>query len=274
MSEPDRRKAVLVTGAAGGLGGATARLLARRGWQVFAGDLRADEVSAIAGVTPLALDVTDPASVDAAVAAVRRDVDGLDAVVNFAGILAIGAMIEMDEERLRRVLEVNVLGTFRVNKAFFGLLQARRGRIVNISSETGHQAGGPFNGAYAMSKHAIEAYSDSLRRELSLVGIPVVKVQPGPFRTDMVSSIDRQFAAAAESSALFGPTLQRLTRRIAAEQAKAADPAVLAAVVHTALTVARPKPAYRVAQDRQRALLDLLPVRWGDAVLRRVLQSR
>jgi NAD(P)-dependent dehydrogenase (short-subunit alcohol dehydrogenase family) len=78
-------------------------------------------------------------------------------------------MVEMDEAVMKRVLDVNVMGTFRVNKAFFPLIKARRGRILNISSETGWQSGGPFDGAYASSKHCIEAYSDSLRRELALL---------------------------------------------------------------------------------------------------------
>lgn len=78
------------------------------------------------------------------------------------------------------------------------MLSSRKGRIVNISSETGWMSGGPFNGAYASSKHAIEAYSDSLRRELALLDMPVIKIQAGPFKTDMVKSIESNFILASK----------------------------------------------------------------------------
>lgn len=269
-------RSVLVTGAAGGLGGATTRLLADRGWQVFAGDLAGEALERCAqhpGVVPVVLDVTDRDSVSDAVETVSAQVDGLDGVVNFAGILAVGSVIEVAERDLARVLDVNVLGTFRVNQSFFPLVLARRGRVVNISSETGQQAGAPFNGVYAMSKHAIEAYSDSLRRELSLLGVTVVKIQPGPFRTPMVASIERQFTAAAEASTHFGPVLRRLLSLALREHEKAHDPAVLAEVVHQALITGRPRAAYPVRQDRGRRLLDRLPTRWSDAILRRALSS-
>jgi NAD(P)-dependent dehydrogenase (short-subunit alcohol dehydrogenase family) len=264
---------VLITGAAGGLGLPLVRLLAGRGWHVFACDLTPAGDDDTGRVTWITLDVTDPDSVAGALAAVRQRTDGLDAVVNFAGVLAVAAAIEVDEATLRRIFEVNVFGTYRVNKAFFPLLLARRGRIVNMSSETGHQSGGPFNAPYAMSKHAIEAYSDSLRRELGLLGIPVVKIQPGPFRTGMVGDLERQFEQLAAASTSFGPTIRRLAPLIATEQRKAADPDVLAAVVYGALVTPRPKAAYSVKQDPRRAFLELLPARWADAILQRILRS-
>lgn len=220
------------------------------------------------------MDVTDAASVEEARAAVAASADGLDAVVNFAGILVVGSVAEIDEEQLRRILDVNVLGTFRVNRALLPLLLRRKGRIVNVSSETGVQRAAPFNGPYAISKHAVEAYSDALRRELMLLGIPVIKIQPGPFRTGMVGSIERQFADAAAESQHFAPVIRRVMRRIGAEERKAHDPRELAEVVHRALTDPSPKMAYRVRHDRQRTLLNRLPPAWADALLRRVLQPR
>jgi NAD(P)-dependent dehydrogenase (short-subunit alcohol dehydrogenase family) len=223
-------------------------------------------------VTPVRLDVTDPASIEAARTLVAAACDGLDGIVNFAGILAVGSVIEIDSETIRRVLEVNVMGTVRVNRALFPLVLARKGRIINISSETGWQSGMPFNGAYAMSKHAIEAYSDSLRRELMFLDIPVIKLQPGPFRTAMVSGIERSFTHAAEASTYFGPMLRRLTHVTVKEQAKAHDPALLAKVVHTALTTRHPRSAYSVKPDLQRSALNLLPAQGVDALLKLALR--
>jgi NAD(P)-dependent dehydrogenase (short-subunit alcohol dehydrogenase family) len=264
-------KTAFVTGGAGGLGASAARYLAQRGWQVFAADSDRTALRGIAeepNVTAVHLDVTVPASVEAARDLVAGACDGLDGVVNFAGILAVGSVIEIEQEAIRRVLDVNVMGTVRVNQALFPLVLARKGRIVNISSETGWQSGMPFNGAYAMSKHAIEAYSDSLRRELMFFDVPVIKIQPGPFRTAMVTGIEPAFTRAAEASTYFKDTLIRLKHLTLKEQAKAHDPVLLAEVVHRALTTPHPRAAYSVKPDLQRSALSLLPARVADALLK------
>lgn len=256
---------VLVTGAGRGLGAATAERLVAAGWRVFAGDLEPPAPSA--GIVPLLLDVTDSASVDAAVTTVSEASPALGAVVHFAGLLRVGSVAEVPTEVVARVLDVNVLGVQRVTRAFLPLLEAGRGRVVVISSETGVQTAAPFNGVYAMSKHAVEAYADALRRELVHVGIAVVKVQPGPFRTQMVADGVRQFEAAAQESERFSDVLRGFARHMPRELGKAHDPAILAEVVLAALTEERPKPAYLVHPDRARMLLERLPVRVSDKAL-------
>lgn len=264
---------VLITGAAGGLGKRTAELFAGRGWRVFAADLRAPEPAR--GIVPLTMDVTDLGSVEAALAEVERAApDGLDAVVTFAGLLVVAPLVEIAEADLRRIIEVNVLGTYRVVKAAFPLVRRGGGRVVTISSETGRQRALMFNGPYAMTKHAVEAYSDALRRELMFLGVPVSTIQPGPFRTDMVGGIQDGFERAAASSALFAPLLRRVGRLALGEQERAHDPAVLAEVVWRAATVRRPRPHYSVCPDRRRMLLDRLPVRLADVALRVTVGSR
>jgi len=266
---------VVVTGAAGGLGSATSRRLADEGWSVVAADLPGEALDRIGNyrrVTAQPLDVTSSDSVAAlAESALSVGAGLLDAVVNFAGILEVGPMAEMPEDVLRRLLDINVLGTFRVNRALFPMLVRAGGRIVNISSETGWQSGGPFNGAYAMSKHAIEAYSDSLRREARLVGVKVVKVQPGPFRTGMVDSITARFEAAAARSTWFAAPLRRVGELGAGEEGKARDPEELADVIVGALTAGRPKAAYSVHPDRSRVMLEWLPTSWADRAIEVVL---
>ncbi len=273
---PRNQRVVFITGGAGGLGGATARYLAEQGWRVFAADCVEEALARIEkdrNITPVYLDVTDAASIRAAVRTVAKRVDGLDGVVNFAGILAVGSLIEISENALLRVLDVNVMGTFRVNRAFFPLVLARKGRIVNISSETGWQTGMPFNGPYGMSKHAIEAYSDSLRRELMFLGVPVVKIQPGPFKTEMVAGIERQFSRAAKESTYFGKLLRRLTRMTLAEQEKAHAPILVAKTVHLALTARHPSAAYSVKPDPARCAMSLLPDWIADTLLEWVVET-
>ncbi|MDQ1705171.1 MAG: hypothetical protein QOF18_1537 [Frankiaceae bacterium] len=262
-------RSVVITGAAGGLGSATVRRLAGAGWRVFAADLESPALHALAAdrVTPLCCDVTDEASVDALREQVAAERSTLDAVVNFAGILGVGPLVEIEPADFRRVLDVNVVGTFLVNRALFPLLHPARGRIVLMSSETGWQTAMPFNGPYATSKHAIEAYGDALRRELMMLDISVVKIQPGAFRTGMVASIMGRFGRLAEESTNFQRVLQLAQKRVPQEERRAGDPADLAALIERVLAERRPRPAYRIHTNPQAAALSALPARVVDRLL-------
>ncbi len=162
---------------------------------------------------------------------------------------------------------MNVVGTALVVRALFPLLKAACGRIVLMSSETGWQRAMPFNGPYAMSKHAIEAYGDSLRRELAIVGVSVVKIQPGAFRTGMVGSILGRFQAMADNSENFGRVLRLAAKRIPQEERRAGDPADLAKLIERVLNSPRPRPSYRIHTNPQAAALDRLPVAVVDRIL-------
>ncbi|MGW6375070.1 SDR family NAD(P)-dependent oxidoreductase [Rhodococcus sp. NPDC055112] len=265
-------RAVLVTGAAGGLGASTAAFFARRGWRVFAADLH--EPDASPGIVPIAMDVTDGESVAAALKAIEAECpDGLSAVVTFAGIMMVGPLIEFEDGDLRRMVDVNVLGMHRVIKAAFPLIHRGKGRVVTISSETGWQRALMLNGPYAMTKHAVEAYSDALRRELMFLGVPVSVVQPGPFRTGMVGGIEAAFERARSRSVLFPGLIDRVGRIAVREQERAHDPGLLADTIWTAATASRPKLRYSVRPDLRRVLLHAVPARAVDALLRRAFAS-
>ncbi|MCB1543293.1 MAG: SDR family NAD(P)-dependent oxidoreductase, partial [Rhodoblastus sp.] len=176
------KRSVVVTGASTGIGYAIAQLLAREGFHVFAGVRRMDDADRLVEeigdeVTPLVFDVTDPQGVaDAARDVGERLGDTtLAGLVNNAGIATAGPLLHQPIEEFRRQIEVNLIAQVAVIQAFAPLLGADRarkgepGRIVNMSSVAGRIAA-PFLGAYAASKHALEAVSDSLRRELLLYG--------------------------------------------------------------------------------------------------------
>lgn len=269
------KKTALVTGAAGGLGHATVERLVANGWKVFAADISKDMLRASMhdpDVVPVVMDVTSNESIESAYEAVRGQTERLDAIVNFAGVMGVGSLTDIPEERLARILDINVMGTYRVNKRFFPLVEAAKGRIVNLSSETGWQSAAPFNGPYAMSKHAVEAYSTALRREVALVGVKVVTIQPGAFRTNMVAGIERAFTAAEAETPKFAPVLRKLKALAGKEIESARDPDILAQVVETALTAKRPKPVYSVKPDKLRSALEALPLRATDRLYLAVLQ--
>jgi NAD(P)-dependent dehydrogenase (short-subunit alcohol dehydrogenase family) len=263
------KRTALVTGAGGGLGRATVERLVMDGWQVFAADIDQEILRASAhdpDIVPVFLDVTDRESVERAFATVSSHADHLNGIVNFAGVMGVGSLTDIPEERLARILDVNVMGTYRVNKKFLPLVEACGGRIVNVSSETGWQTAAPFNGPYAMSKHAIEAYSDALRRELALLGVKVIKIQPGPFKTSMVEGIERAFDQAGTETTNFAEVIGKL-KKLASKQINTAhDPDILAQVVEKALTTKSPRPVYSVKPDRLRTSLEKLPLRAADEV--------
>jgi NAD(P)-dependent dehydrogenase (short-subunit alcohol dehydrogenase family) len=270
------QQTALLTGAARGLGNCTARYLAERGWRIFATDIDAEGLAALQGfegISTLLLDVQDQASISAAFEEAEAQTGGLDGLVNFAGTIAMGSMVEIDEATFFEVMDTNLMGTFRVNRTFFPLILQRKGRIVNISSEVGWQRGAPFAGAYSISKHAIEAYTDSLRRELAFLGVAVIKIQPGPFRTRMTTDLAEMFGRASEASTHFKHALARTAALVPREAARARDPVVVAEVVHKALTADRPRASYSVKPDPQRVFLEWLPGRWADALVKRMLSG-
>lgn len=262
-------RSVAITGAAGGLGSATVRRLAGNGWRVFAADLDSPALHALGSdrIVPIAVDVTDEASVSTLAERVSAETSTLDAVVNFAGILGIGPLVEIEPRDFRRVIDVNLVGGFLVNRALFPLLHAAKGRIVLLSSETGWQTAMPFNGPYAISKHAVEAYGDALRRELAMLDVDVVKIQPGAFKTGMVDSIMQRFDALANRSQHYGKVLRLAQKRIPQEERRAGNPDDLAALIEKVLTVRQPRPAYRIHTNPQAAALNALPTRVVDRLL-------
>jgi NAD(P)-dependent dehydrogenase (short-subunit alcohol dehydrogenase family) len=267
---------VVVTGASSGIGEACALRLARSGREVFAGVRTETDAERLRsqGVEPLMLDVTDPSSIGAA--AERLAGAPLHGLVNNAGV-AVSMPIEfLPLGELRRQLEVNLVGQVAVTQAFLPHLREAHGRIVNVGSIAGHSAL-PFLGAYAASKHALEAVTDTLRIELQPFGIEVVIVEPGSIATPMwrkgAEGFERLAAdMPADLGRLYGGRMEAF-RRAATAAAQRGEPADnVAEVVERALTTKRPKTRYLVGRDaRRRARVERLPDRLRDRVYERVL---
>jgi NAD(P)-dependent dehydrogenase (short-subunit alcohol dehydrogenase family) len=169
------KKRVLITGAASGIGEAAAEALRRRGCTVVGLDLNA------AGDDLLACDVRDQDSVDTGVAAAIERLGGLDVLINSAGIGDPQSAAERPDEDALRVLDVNLLGTWRVTAAAIPTLRESHGRVINIASGLAHLTI-PLATAYTISKRGVVAYSDSLRLEMA-GEVEVTTVYPGYIRT-------------------------------------------------------------------------------------------
>lgn len=248
-------KSVVVTGVSTGIGKGIAAVMLKAGWRVF-GSVRTERDAQRAraewgeGFVPLVFDVQDDGAVVAAAAEVRRALGGstLGGLVNNAGMALADPLLVQTVADFRQQIEVNLVGTFAVTRAFAPLLgadpalQGPKGRIVNISS-VGGKIGPPFLGAYAASKHGVEGFSESLRRELRLVGIDVVIIGPGSVVTPTWDK-----AEAAPADHLAGTVWERPFRTfretMITNGRKGMPPERIGEVVRTALTVAKPKLRY------------------------------
>jgi NAD(P)-dependent dehydrogenase (short-subunit alcohol dehydrogenase family) len=182
---------VLVTGASTGIGRKTAELLASRGFFVYAGARKAAdlaELDAIENMQSIRLDVTIQEEIDAAVETVRAEGRGLYGLINNAGVAVIAPLIEADEEEMLFQMDVNVMGPYRVTKAFAPLIIESQGRISTTGSLSGFVTW-PLGGPYTMSKHAVEAYSDVLAAEMASFGVRVSVIEPGNYNSQIFPNL-------------------------------------------------------------------------------------
>lgn len=196
--DPGGGRAILVTGASSGIGLRMTEVLSSNGFYVYAGARSAEDLErldAMENVKPVRLDVTIPGDIDAAVELIRQEGRGLYGLLNNAGVVTVGPLIEMPDEDMVFQLDVNLLGPFRVTKAFAPLLIESQGRILNTSSLSG-TVSGAFLGAYSMSKHGIEAYTDALAAEMAGFGVAVAAIEPGNYRSQIVASMRERMEAA------------------------------------------------------------------------------
>jgi short-subunit dehydrogenase len=246
---PERtQKLIVVTGASTGMGASAARELARQGFHVLAGVRRDQDADTIrtAGIEPVILDITKPEQVAALGARVAADPRALHALVNNAGI-----------------------------QALLPALLRSKGRVINISS-VGGKAAMPTYGAYAGAKFALEAVSDSLRREVAPLGVPVVVVEPGGVRTEMatrgITTANRLAAGMTpEQDARYGRLVQATNSLMASGTASGLTADAAARVIAKAVTTRRPRTRYTIGRDA--ALITRLTRLLSDRTLDRVIAA-
>ncbi|NJN54180.1 MAG: SDR family oxidoreductase [Anaerolineae bacterium] len=272
-------KSIVITGVSTGIGYEAAKMLVGRGWRVF-GSVRkqadADRVQQELGegFTPLLFDVTDEGAIATAVAQIPVP---LTALINNAGIAEPAPLMHMSLDDFRRHLEINVTGVLAVTQAFLPLLGAQTnwphppGRIVNISSVSG-QIAYPFMGAYAASKHALEAMSDALRRELLLYGVDVILIEPGTVKTPIIGKFAQQVERYMQTD--YGRVLHHLAATVDKREQSALPVERVTAVILKALESEHSRTRYPIPRKRLTGWLlpRWLPDRWFDRLIARQLK--
>ncbi|HEX5621595.1 MAG TPA: oxidoreductase [Solirubrobacteraceae bacterium] len=260
-------KTWLITGCSSGFGSDIAAAALERGDNVVATARRPETLAGLDGALKVALDVTDPAQIEAAVAAALERFGGIDVLVNNAGIGSVGAVEMIEPEHLRQVMETMFFGAVALTQAVLPHMRARgEGAIVQISS-MGGQVVFPGYGAYCAAKFALEAMSEALAAEVGPLGIKVVIVEPGAFRTALLGS---SMHRSPEIDAYAGTANATRAAAEAMDGTQAGDPRRAAEAIADAVAADDPPlhlalgedalEAIRAAQDARRADLD----RWAD----------
>lgn len=275
----------VISGASTGIGRAIALHLDGLGFRVFAGVRREEDGAALraaasARVVPIALDVTEQAGVRAAAETVEAAVgaQGVQGLVNNAGIAGGGIGEFMELDAFHRLFEVNVYGVVGMTRAFLPLVRRGRGRVVHMGSNGGYLAS-PFIAPYAATKYALEALADGLRRELRPWGIEVALIEPGSIATPIwekgraeTERLRRSLPERGER--LYEPMLAAFSDYVDEAAARGVPPERVAKAVAHALTARRPRTRYRVGLDAHLTwwMTRLLPDRVMDALLARMLR--
>lgn len=275
-------KNILITGVSTGIGYAAAQALVERGYRVFGSVRRQESATAVRtelgeNFTPLLFDVVDSEAIAAAVALVSREIgdEGLFALINNAGIVIPGPLKYTPLDEFRRHFEVNLFGLLDVTQQFLPLLGATEdspfppGRIINISSTSGRIAY-PFMGAYAASKHALEALSDSMRRELMLYGVNVIVIQPGTTNTPIKHKFANQIRKYKVTD--YGPLITNFEKQMAAREITGMPVEKVVDAIVTA--VEKPHPRARYAVPRKWLMSWIIPRLLPDRWLDRYVDSR
>lgn len=269
---------VVITGASTGIGRASARHLAQQGWRVFAGVRKQADADALAAdhanITPLILDVTDTASLAAAVETVSTALESakLAGLVNNAGIAQMGPLAVQPMDEIRSHFEVNLFGALACSRAFIPLLgmdetrSGPPGRIINITS-VGGKISAPFLGAYTATKHALESVTDTLRRELMVYGIDAIAIGPGAVATPIWDKAETEGELPYQDTAWAGP-IAKFAAVMLKGGREGLPPEEIAKMVETALSDPSPKARYAPVPDKLTnfTIPSRLPKRWLDRI--------
>jgi short-subunit dehydrogenase len=240
----------LVTGASSGIGYVTALEFLRAGYTVYGVARRVDKMDAIckAGGHVLAMDIKNESDIQRVVATILAEQGRIDVLVNNAGVGLHGSIEDTPLDQARTLFEVNVFGLARLTQLVLPHMRDQKsGTIVNVSS-IGGEIALPLGAWYYASKHALEAFSDTLRQEVKRFGIRVVIIQPGIIKTDFEKETANELRTVSGQGA-YHELAEAMAKR--AETAlggggKASDPSLVATAIRKAVEAATPKPRYAV----------------------------
>lgn len=262
---------ILITGAYGGMGKATAKLLRDKGFRVFALDKSVGEAEE--NIIPVQADITDEASVKLAFERIKSQADTLFAVVHFAGVYMLDSLVEMESEDFEKIFKINVEGAFLVNKTFRPLLE-KDSRILITTSELAPLDPLPFTGIYAVTKSALDKYAYSLRMELQLKDIKVSVLRAGAVTTNMLGVSTSALDRFCENTKLYKCNADRFKRIVDSVEARSVSPEKIAKKTFKILKKKSPKFAYKINRNPLLFILNALPRSFQFWIIKQILKNK
>ncbi len=236
-------KTILITGASKGLGAAMAVRLSAHGARVFGTSRRAHAVPPAGGVTMLAMDVREEASIADGVEAVMKAAGRIDVLVNNAGYGIAGAVEDTLPDDMLRQLETNLMGPLRVVQAVLPIMRAQKaGRIIQVSSLAARIAV-PFQGAYSASKSALASISEALSIEVKPFGIDVVMIEPGDTKSNFTAA--REWTARSRASDVYRARAEHAIAIMARSEVNGPEPDKVARLVERVIRSEKPRLRYQ-----------------------------
>ena len=260
---------VLVTGAYGGMGKATVKMLVQNGYGVIALDRKVEQSEE--NVYPIEVDITNVQSIENAVEQVKKITDKIYAIVHYAGIYTLNSLVEIDETEFKRVFDVNLTGAYAINKAFLPYL-SNGSRILITTSELAVLDPLPFTGLYAISKAALDRYAYSLKMELQLLGISVSVLRAGAVKTDMLGVSTTALDKFVENTQLYSCNATRFKKVVDSVEAKSVSPDKIASKMLKIIRKRKPKFAYALNRNPLLRLLNILPQRLQFWIIKQILK--
>ncbi|MEG1015942.1 MAG: SDR family NAD(P)-dependent oxidoreductase [Bacilli bacterium] len=261
-------KYILITGASSGIGRCLTDYFANSGkYTVLACDINKEELKLMRSknIITYVMDVTSNKSIEEAYNKICKVTNNISVIINNAGINKMTSLIESDTDIIQSVMDINLFGMIRVNKIMFPLLN-KTSRIINMSSECGWMSPSPFNGPYIISKYALEAYNDTLRRELRFLGIKVIKIQPGAFKTNMQNNVLDSIKKAKKESILYKKVFDNLEKSAIKALEEVSNMSYLILAIEDAIESDSPKICYRVKNSRSRKFMNMFSEKTIDSI--------
>lgn len=262
-------KYVIVTGANGGMGKAVAKKLKKEGFFVFALDKNIGESED--NLLYIQTDLRDSESVKRAYDTIVSFTDDVYAILHFAGIYALDSLVEMDEERFKKVFDINLFGVYRVNKTFLPLL-SQGSKILITTSELAPLDPLPFTGIYAITKSALDKYAYSLRMEVQLLGISVTVLRPGAVKTDLLTVSTKELDQFVQNTKLYSCNSERFKNIVDRVEARRISADKIANKTYKIIRKTRPKQVYKINRNPLLLLLNAMPRRLQTYIIKKILK--
>ncbi len=263
-------KKVIVTGAAGGIGYSTIRYLSENGYFVYALDIK--NIDYINNVKSFTCDLTKEEEIRKVYEEIKCE-GTIDAIVHLSGTYYMDSLIEIEEEKLKKVFDINFYSVFLVNKVFIDILK-KGSRIVITSSEVAPLDPLPFNGIYSLTKNTLENYALSLRQELNLLGINVIILRPGAISTTLLDESIKNVERVENETILYKENAKLFRKIVEKNESKTISPHKLSILIKKILDKKNPKLLYSINRNPKLILLSLLPKRLQLSIIKSLITPK